>query len=108
MHPNNGRVVRNFILQALRNEDIAIYGDGTKTRSFCYVDDLINGMLKAMDTSEDSTGPVNFGNPSEFTMVEIAEKALRLTASKSEMVFKPPPQDDPKQESLIYRWRKLS
>ena len=97
MHPNDGRVVSNFIVQALRNEDITIYGDGSQTRSFCYVDDLIDGMLKAMDTGEDFTGPVNLGNPSEFTMVELAEKVLRLTASKSKMVFKPLPQDDPKQ-----------
>jgi UDP-glucuronate decarboxylase len=97
MHPNDGRVVSNFIVQALRNEDITIYGDGSQTRSFCYVDDLIDGMLKAMDTGEDFTGPVNLGNPSEFTMVELAEKVLRLTASKSKMVFKPLPEDDPKQ-----------
>lgn len=97
MHPNDGRVVSNFIVQALRNEDITIYGDGSQTRSFCYVDDLIDGMLKAMDTDEDFTGPVNLGNPSEFTMVELAEKVLRLTASKSKMVFKPLPEDDPKQ-----------
>jgi len=97
MHPNDGRVVSNFIVQALRNEDITIYGDGSQTRSFCYVDDLIDGMLKAMDTGEDFTGPLNLGNPSEFTMVELAEKVLRLTASKSKMVFKLLPQDDPKQ-----------
>jgi UDP-glucuronate decarboxylase len=97
MHPNDGRVVSNFVMQALRNEDITIYGDGTQTRSFCYVDDLIDGMLKAMNTEEDFTGPVNLGNPSEFTMVELAEKVLRLTSSKSKMVFKPLPQDDPKQ-----------
>jgi UDP-glucuronate decarboxylase len=97
MHPNDGRVVSNFIVQALRNEDITIYGDGSQTRSFCYVDDLIDGMLKAMNTEEDFTGPVNLGNPSEFTMVELAEKVLRLTSSKSKMVFKSLPQDDPKQ-----------
>lgn len=97
MHPNDGRVVSNFIVQALRNEDITIYGDGSQTRSFCYVDDLIDGMLKVMNTEEDFTGPVNLGNPSEFTMVELAEKVLRLTSSKSKMVFKPLPQDDPKQ-----------
>jgi len=97
MHPNDGRVVSNFIVQALRNEDITIYGDGSQTRSFCYVDDLIEGMLRVMDTGEDFTGPVNLGNQSEFTMLELAEKVLRLTASKSKVVFKPLPQDDPKQ-----------
>ena len=97
MHPKDGRVVSNFIVQALLNEDITIYGDGSQTRSFCYVDDLIDGMLKVMDTGEDFTGPVNLGNPSEFTMIELAEKILRLTASKSKMMFKPLPQDDPKQ-----------
>jgi len=97
MHPGDGRVVSNFILQALRNEDITIYGDGLQTRSFCYVDDLIDGMMKVMNTGEDFTGPVNLGNPSEIKMLELAEKVLRLTASKSKMVFKILPQDDPKQ-----------
>lgn len=97
MHPNDGRVVSNFIVQALRNEDITIYGDGSQTRSFCYVDDLVDGMMKAMETGNDFTGPVNLGNPSEFTMVELAEKVLRLTESKSTLVFMALPQDDPKQ-----------
>jgi len=97
MRPNDGRVVSNFIVQALRNQDITIYGDGSQTRSFCYVDDLIDGMLKAMDTGGDFTGPVNLGNPYEFTMLELAEKVLRLTGSKSKIVFGPLPQDDPKQ-----------
>lgn len=97
MHPNDGRVVSNFIVQALRHQDITIYGDGTQTRSFCYVDDLIEGMMRAMDTGEDFTGPVNLGNPSEFTMLELADKVLKLTASKSKIVFKPLPEDDPLQ-----------
>ncbi len=84
MHPNDGRVVSNFIVQALRGEDITIYGDGTQTRSFCYVDDLIDGMVRMMDTAEEFTGPVNIGNPSEFTMLELAEKVIKLTGSKSE------------------------
>ena len=97
MHPNDGRVVSNFIVQALRNEDITIYGDGTQTRSFCYVDDLIDGILKMMDAGDDVVGPVNLGNPSEFTMLELAEKVLKLTGSKSRMIFKALPQDDPRQ-----------
>jgi UDP-glucuronate decarboxylase len=97
MHPNDGRVVSNFVVQALRNEDITIYGDGTQTRSFCYVDDLIDGMLKMMDAGEDIIGPINLGNPTEFTMLELAEKVLRLTGSKSKMIFKTLPQDDPRQ-----------
>lgn len=97
MHPNDGRVVSNFILQALRGEDITIYGDGSQTRSFCYVDDLIDGFLKVMDTSGDFTGPVNLGNPSEMTMLELADKVIRLTQSKSKLKKMPLPQDDPKQ-----------
>lgn len=97
MHPNDGRVVSNFILQALRNEDITIYGEGTQTRSFCYVDDLINGMVSLMDSDASFTGPVNIGNPTEFTMLELAENILKLTNSKSKMVFKSLPADDPRQ-----------
>ena len=97
MHPNDGRVVSNFVMQALRNEDITIYGDGTQTRSFCYVDDLISGMVAFMDSEAGITGPVNIGNPTEFTMLELAEKVLKLTSSKSKLVFKPLPQDDPRQ-----------
>lgn len=97
MHPNDGRVVSNFIMQALRGEDITIYGDGTQTRSFCYVSDLINGFLKLMDTPHEITGPINIGNPGEFTMLELAEKVIQLTGSKSKLVFKPLPSDDPKQ-----------
>ncbi|MBK6909273.1 MAG: SDR family oxidoreductase [Rhodocyclaceae bacterium] len=97
MHPNDGRVVSNFIVQALRGEDITIYGDGQQTRSFCYVDDLIEGMLRLMDTPADITGPINIGNPGEFTMLALAENVLRLTSSASKLVFKPLPQDDPRQ-----------
>jgi UDP-glucuronate decarboxylase len=97
MHPNDGRVVSNFIVQALRGEDITIYGDGQQTRSFCYVDDLIDAMLAMMNTETGVTGPVNIGNPGEFTMLALAEKVLELTGSKSKLVFKPLPSDDPKQ-----------
>ncbi|QHI69559.1 UDP-glucuronic acid decarboxylase family protein [Tichowtungia aerotolerans] len=97
MHPNDGRVVSNFIMQALRGDDITIYGDGTQTRSFCYVSDLIDGFLKLMDTPHEVTGPINIGNPGEFTMIELAEKVIQLTGSKSKLVFKPLPSDDPKQ-----------
>ena len=97
MHPNDGRVVSNFIVQALRGEDITIYGTGHQTRSFCYVDDLIEGFLRLMKTEAGFTGPVNVGNPVEFTMLELAEKTIALTGSKSKLVFQPLPQDDPKQ-----------
>ena len=94
MRPDDGRVVSNFIVQALRGEDLTVYGDGTQTRSFQYVDDLIDGMLKMMET-EDFTGPVNIGNPGEFKIIELAEMVLRMTGSKSKIVFKPLPKDDP-------------
>ena len=97
MQPNDGRVVSNFIMQALRNEDITIYGSGEQTRSFCYVTDLIEAMVRTMNTGPDFTGPVNIGNPVEFTMIELAELVLRLTGSKSKLIFKALPQDDPKQ-----------
>ncbi len=97
MHVNDGRVVSNFIVQALKGEDITIYGDGSQTRSFCYVDDLLEAMVRAMNTGSDFTGPVNIGNPTEFTMLELAELVLKLTKSKSRMVNQPLPQDDPKQ-----------
>ena len=97
MHPNDGRVVSNFIVQALRGDEITIYGTGQQTRSFCYVDDLIEGFVRMMDSPTDFTGPVNLGNPCEFTMIELAEKVLRQTGSKSKLTFKPLPQDDPKQ-----------
>jgi UDP-glucuronate decarboxylase len=97
MQPNDGRVVSNFIMQALRNEDITVYGTGEQTRSFCYVTDLIEAMVRTMNTGPDFTGPVNIGNPVEFTMIELAELVLRLTGSKSKLIFKNLPQDDPKQ-----------
>jgi UDP-glucuronate decarboxylase len=97
MQPNDGRVVSNFIMQALRNEDITIYGSGEQTRSFCYVTDLIEAMVRTMNTGTDFTGPVNIGNPVEFTMIELAGLVLKLTGSKSKLVFKELPQDDPKQ-----------
>jgi UDP-glucuronate decarboxylase len=97
MHPNDGRVVSNFIVQALRGNDITIYGDGQQTRSFCYVDDLIRGMLAFMDSPADFTGPVNIGNPGEFTMLALAELVLRLTGSRSRLVYAALPQDDPRQ-----------
>jgi len=98
MHPNDGRVMSNFIMQALRNEPITIYGDGSQTRSFCYVDDLIKGCVRLMsDTPDDFSGPVNLGNPGEFTMLELAETVIKLTGSRSELVFEKLPPDDPKQ-----------
>jgi UDP-glucuronate decarboxylase len=97
MHPNDGRVVSNFVVQALRGEDLTIYGEGSQTRSFCYVDDLVEGMLRMMDTEAGFTGPVNLGNPSEFTMIELAETVIRLVGSKSRLVHRPLPQDDPRQ-----------
>ena len=97
MHPNDGRVVSNFIVQALRNEDISIYGDGRQTRSFQYVDDLIEGLLRLMATGDDFTGPVNIGNPNEFTILELAEKVINLTGSNSKIVWAPLPSDDPTQ-----------
>jgi len=97
MHPYDGRVVSNFILQALQQKPLTIYGDGSQSRSFCYVDDLIDGFLKLMQSNDDFTGPVNLGNPVEFTMLELAEQVKNLTGSKSEIQFKPLPEDDPKQ-----------
>mgnify|MGYP000657030464 FL=1 len=111
MNPEDGRVVSNFIVQALKNEDITIYGDGKQTRSFCYVDDLIEGMYRMMNC-EDFTGPVNLGNPGEFTMIELAQKVIDLTGSSSKLVYMPLPSDDPTQrkpvidlakEKLIYK-----
>ena len=97
MHPNDGRVVSNFIVQALKGNPITIYGDGKQTRSFCYVEDLIDGLYRLMKSPDDFTGPVNVGNPSEFTIMELAQKVLELTGSHSELVFKPLPSDDPVQ-----------
>ena len=97
MLPNDGRVVSIFIIQALNNEDITIYGDGKQTRSFQYIDDLIEGMVRMMDTEDDFTGPINIGNPNEFPVLELAERVIRMTGSTSKIVFKPLPTDDPKQ-----------
>ncbi|MFC1523680.1 UDP-glucuronic acid decarboxylase family protein [Thermodesulfobacteriota bacterium] len=95
MHPNDGRVVSNFIVQALQGENITVYGDGSQSRSFCYVDDLIKGFIKLMDSPDDVTGPMNLGNPNEFTIMELAEKVLSMTESTSKIVYKPLPADDP-------------
>ncbi len=97
MHPGDGRVVSNFIVQALKGEDITIYGKGEQTRSFCYVDDLIEGFVRMMDTKKGFTGPVNLGNPGEFTILELAQKTIELTGSSSKLVYRPLPQDDPMQ-----------
>ncbi len=97
MHPNDGRVVSNFIVQALNNQDITIYGDGNQTRSFQYVDDLLEGMIRMMNTDDDFFGPVNIGNPNEFTIKELALKVIKLTGSKSKIIYLPLPQDDPTQ-----------
>jgi UDP-glucuronate decarboxylase len=99
MHPNDGRVVSNFIVQALKGEPITIYGDGDQTRAFCFVSDLIDGFIRLMDSTDDFTGPVNLGNPGEFTILELAEKVLEITGSRSELVFKLLPIDDPKQRN---------
>ena len=101
MHPDDGRVISNFILQALRNEPITIYGDGSQTRSFCYVDDMISGLIRLMNTPDDFTGPVNLGNPIEISILELAEKIIRMTGSKSKITFKPLPADDPKQRQPL-------
>ncbi|MGL5167362.1 MAG: UDP-glucuronic acid decarboxylase family protein [Afipia sp.] len=97
MHPNDGRVVSNFIVQALRGEDISIYGDGSQSRAFCYVDDMIDGFVRMMDAPDSVTGPINLGNPVEFTIRELAERVIELTGSSSKIVYKPLPHDDPKQ-----------
>jgi UDP-glucuronate decarboxylase len=95
MHPNDGRVVSNFIVQALKNQDITVYGEGEQTRSFQYVDDLVDGMIKTMNTDDSFIGPINIGNPHEFTILELAEKVIKLTDSKSKIIYKPLPSDDP-------------
>jgi len=97
MHPNDGRVVSNFIVQALKGEDITLYGDGEQTRSFCYVSDLAEGLIRLMNTSDDVTGPINLGNPGEFTIRQLAEKIIEMTGARSKLVHKPLPQDDPRQ-----------
>lgn len=101
MHPNDGRVVSNFIVQALKNEDITVYGDGGQTRSFCYCDDLLDGMIALMNSRDGFHGPVNIGNPTEFTILELAQKVIELTNSKSKIVYMPLPQDDPMQRKPI-------
>lgn len=95
MHPNDGRVISNFIVQALRNQDLTVYGDGSQTRSFCYVDDLIEGIIRMMNGPDDFVGPVNLGNPGEFTILDLAEMIIRSTGSQSKIVLKPLPKDDP-------------
>jgi UDP-glucuronate decarboxylase len=97
MRPDDGRVVSNFIVQAIRGDAITIYGDGQQTRSFCYVDDLIEGLVRTMESPDDFTGPVNIGNPTEFTMLELAELVITLAGSSSKVVYKPLPADDPRQ-----------
>lgn len=101
MHPHDGRVVSNFIMQALRNEEMTIYGDGSQTRSFCYVDDIIEGLVRVMDTSDEITGPINMGNPEEWTILELAQKIIQLTGSKSKIVYLPLPKDDPMQRRPV-------
>jgi UDP-glucuronate decarboxylase len=97
MHPNDGRVVSNFIVQALKNQPITIYGDGSQTRSFCYVDDLVDGLIRLMNSAEELTGPINLGNPTEFTILELAQKVIDISGSKARIIHKALPQDDPKQ-----------
>ncbi len=101
MNANDGRVVSNFIVQALKGDDITIYGDGTQTRSFCYVDDLVEGMIRMMNSRDGFTGPVNLDNPGEFTMLELAEKVINLTGSKSKIIYKALPADDPTQRKPV-------
>jgi UDP-glucuronate decarboxylase len=115
MHPNDGRVVSSFIVQALRNEDVTVFGDGEQTRSFCYVDDLILGMLKMMDTGADIVGPINLGNPEEFSMRELAEIVVAMTGSRSRIVHRPLPKDDPRQRrpdiseaERLFSWRPVT
>jgi UDP-glucuronate decarboxylase len=97
MHPNDGRVVSNFIVQALKGEPLTLYGEGNQTRSFCYVDDLVEGFLRMMDTGDEITGPINLGNPGEFTIRQLAELVVELTGSRSPIEYRPLPQDDPQQ-----------
>ena len=105
MHPNDGRVVSNFIIQALLGRDITIYGDGRQTRSFCYVDDLIDGLVGLMDTGDDVIGPINIGNPAEFSIRELAEMVITITGSRSKIITRPLPADDPASASPISRKR---
>lgn len=109
MSMNDGRVISNFIVQALRNEDVTIYGDGKQTRSFCYVDDLVDGMVRMMESRDGLVGPVNLGNPEESTMIQLAERIIRMTASHSRVVYQPLPEDDPRQRKPVVdlAWKKL-
>ena len=106
MHPDDGRVVSNFIVQALLGKDITIFGEGTQTRSFCYVDDLVTGIQLFMDSDNDFMGPINMGNPNEFSILELAKYVINLTSSKSKLIHKPLPQDDPKQRQPDIRLAK--
>lgn len=101
MHPNDGRVVSNFIVQALKGEDITIYGDGLQTRSFCYCDDLVDGLIRMMNTDDSITGPINLGNPNEFTIKQLAELVIELTGTKSKIIYQPAAQDDPQQRQPV-------
>ena len=101
MRSDDGRVVSNFIVQALKNEDITIYGDGMQTRSFCYVDDLVDGMIRMMESRDGFTGPVNLGNPGEFTILRLAQLVIEMTGSKSKIIYMPLPQDDPVQRKPV-------
>jgi UDP-glucuronate decarboxylase len=97
MHPNDGRVISNFVVQALQNRPITVYGDGSQSRSFCYIDDMVDGLIRLMESGESVTGPINLGNPVEFTMRELADKVIEMTGSKSVVEFQPLPSDDPRQ-----------
>ena len=97
MHPNDGRVVSNFIIQALLDRDLTVYGDGTQTRSFCYVDDLVDGLIKLMATKDQVTGPINIGNPGEFSMLQLADMIIEMVGSRSRIVHRPLPENDPRQ-----------
>ncbi len=97
MHPNDGRVVSNFIMQALKGKNLTVYGDGSQTRCFCYVEDMVDGIIKLMDSPDNFTGPVNLGNPREFSILQLAELIIKLVNSKSKIIFKPLPEDDPQQ-----------
>ncbi len=101
MHPEDGRVISNFILQALRNQPITVYGNGSQTRSFCYVDDMVEGLIRLMETPDDFTGPVNLGNPTELSILELAQRIIQMTGSKSKISFKPLPTDDPRQRQPL-------
>ena len=110
MHPNDGRVVSNFIVQALKGEPLTIYGDGSQTRSFCYVDDMIDASIVLMDSSKSVTGPMNLGNPTEFTILQLAEKIIEITKSNSDIIYRPLPQDDPiqRQPDISYAKAELN